>query len=43
MSDFSKKMTKDFGFLMEKESDKFYGIPLRGVVIANEQGIIRHV
>ena len=43
ISDFSKQMSKNFGFLITDPEDELIGAALRGLVIVNPDGIIRHV
>lgn len=43
ISDFSKKISRDFGFLVEDPEDDLNGAALRGLVIVNEEGVVRHV
>lgn len=43
ISDFSKDISRNFGFLVEDPNDGLYGAPLRGLVIINEKGIVRHI
>ena len=43
ISDFSKKMSRDFGFLVEDENDELNGAALRGLVIVGTDGVVRHV
>ena len=43
ISDFSKKISREFGFLVEDENDELNGAALRGLVIVGPNGIIRHV
>ena len=43
ISDFSKKISRDFGFLVENAEDELNGAALRGLVIANQKGVVRHV
>ncbi len=43
ISDFSKKISRDFGFLVEDEEDDLNGAALRGLVIVNPEGVLRHV
>ena len=43
ISDFSKQISRDFGFLVEDSQDELNGAALRGLVIINDKGIVRHV
>lgn len=43
ISDFSKQMSKDYGFLIQDPNDELNGAALRGLVIINKEGIVRHV
>ena len=43
ISDFSKKISKNFGFLVTDPEDELIGAALRGLVIVNPEGIVRHV
>ena len=43
ISDFSKKMSRDFGFLVEDSEDELDGAALRGLVIVDSEGVVRHV
>lgn len=43
ISDFTKKITREFGFLVEEEGDELHGASLRGLVIISDKGLIRHV
>ncbi len=43
ISDFSKDISWKFGFLIEDSADELYGAALRGLVILNEEGVVRHV
>ena len=43
ISDFSKQMTKNFGFLVTNPEDELIGAALRGLVIVNPEGVVRHV
>lgn len=36
-------MSRKFGFLVEDPNDELYGAPLRGLVIVNGEGVVRHV
>ena len=42
IADFSKKITRQFGFLVEDEDDELDGASLRGLVIIDGKGVIRH-
>ena len=42
ISDFSKKISREFGFLVEDENDELNGAALRGLVIVGPDGVIRH-
>ena len=42
ISDFSKKISREFGFLVEDEEDELNGAALRGLVIVGPDGVIRH-
>ena len=43
IADFSKKISRTFGFLVEDENDELNGAALRGLVIVGPDGVIRHV
>lgn len=43
ISDFSKKMSREFGFLVTDPEDELIGAALRGLVIVSPEGVIRHV
>ena len=43
IADFNKSMSKNYGFLVEDEEDSLQGHALRGLVIIDENGIIRHI
>ena len=43
VADFSKRISQDFGFLVDDPKDDLFGVPLRGLVISNEKGIVKHV
>ena len=43
VSDFSKKISREFGFLVEDDDDELNGAALRGLAIIDHKGVIRHV
>ena len=43
ISDFSKSISRSFGFLIEDEGDELNGAALRGLAIVNPKGVIRHI
>ena len=43
ISDFSKDISRSYGFLVEDKDDELYGAALRGLVIIDGKGIVRHL
>ena len=43
VADFSKKISRSFGFLVEDEHDDLFGAPLRGLVLSDKSGVVKHV
>lgn len=43
VSDFTKTISKDYGFLVEDAADELCGAALRGLVIIDRKGIVRHI
>ena len=43
ISDFSKQISRDFGFLVEDHDDELDGASLRGLAIIDGKGIVRHM
>ncbi len=43
IADFSKEISRAFGFLVEDEEDELNGAALRGLIILDGKGIVRHV
>ena len=43
LSDFSKTITRQFGFLVEDEGDELNGAALRGLAIVDPKGVVRHI
>eukprot|EP00340_Litonotus_pictus_P000444 CAMPEP_0170515570 /NCGR_PEP_ID=MMETSP0209-20121228/1995_1 /TAXON_ID=665100 ORGANISM="Litonotus pictus, Strain P1" /NCGR_SAMPLE_ID=MMETSP0209 /ASSEMBLY_ACC=CAM_ASM_000301 /LENGTH=190 /DNA_ID=CAMNT_0010800121 /DNA_START=165 /DNA_END=737 /DNA_ORIENTATION=+ len=41
LADISKKISKNFGVLVEDETDELFGASLRGLFIIDEKGVIR--
>ncbi len=43
VSDFSKSVSRDYGFLVEDTEDELLGAALRGLVIIDGNGVVRHM
>ncbi len=43
VSDFSKSISRDFGFLVEDEKDGLNGAALRGLTLIDGKGIVKHI
>ena len=43
ISDFSKDISRSYGFLVEDKDDELYGASLRGLVIIDRDDVVRHV
>ena len=43
ISDSTHTISRQFGFLVEDEQDELFGASLRGLVISNDKGIVKHV
>jgi len=43
LSDFSKSISRDYGFLVDDVSDDLHGAALRGLVIIDGKGVVRHM
>jgi alkyl hydroperoxide reductase subunit AhpC len=43
ISDFSKSISKDYGFLVEDDKDELDGAALRGLALIDGTGIVKHI
>jgi alkyl hydroperoxide reductase subunit AhpC len=43
LADVSKKIAHNYGFLVENEADADDGVPMRGTVIIDKEGTVRHI